>query len=56
MTYTEYKESVKTEVIELMKVQLNMALTEGARKSAHSQLQGLLQGAAEEAWEMFDFS
>lgn len=56
MTYTEYRKSVKTEVAELLKAQLNMALTEGARASAHSQLQGLLMGAADEAWEMFDFS
>lgn len=56
MTKTEYTKSVKAEVVELMKAQLDMSLTEGARASAHSELVGLLTGSAEKAWEMFDFS
>lgn len=56
MTKKEFAESVKTEVVELMRAQLDMSLTEGARADAHSRLVGLLGGSAEKAWEMFDFS
>lgn len=55
MNYNEYREIVKAEIIELIKTQLNMTLTEGARKSAHSQLKGLMEGSSIKAWELFDF-
>ena len=55
MTYNEYRETVKAEIIELIKTQLNMALTDGARKSANSQLKGLMEGCSIKAWELFDF-
>lgn len=56
MTYVEYKEAVKASVVELIRAQLDMSLTEGARANAHSELVGLLAGSAEQAWEMFNFS
>ena len=56
MSYAEYRSEVKTSVVELIRVQLDMSLTEGARASAHSELVGLLAGSSAQAWEMFDFS
>lgn len=56
MTHAEYRASVKAQVAELLRAQLDMSLTEGARVNAHSELVGLLTGSADKAWEMFDFS
>jgi len=56
MTKKEFTKSVTAEVAELLKVQLDMSLTEGARANAHAELVSLMTGSAEKAWEMFDFS
>lgn len=56
MTKKEFTKSVAAEVVELMRAQLDMSLTEGARANAHSELVALLTGSAAKAWEMFDFS
>lgn len=55
MTKKEFTKSVIAEVSELIKAQLDMSLTEGARASAHSELVGILTGSADKAWEVFDF-
>lgn len=54
MTKKQYIESVKTIVVELMKTQNDMSLTEGARVNAHAELVSILNGNDYNAQKMFN--
>lgn len=48
------KELVKKELIEAMHEQINMTLTDGARKNANETVKSIMTGKTEKALKMFN--